>query len=148
MSFRGSALRNLDPKGRLMLPPDFREALVASGSENKLVLSLYDGCVTAYPLPLWKKIEEQLSLVNNPSRQMRDFKRTLIGNAMEVELDNQGRINIPRTHMDYAQLARDIVVVGQIDRFEIWDQAHFNQVTSQDFDIGEELARNGVEISL
>ncbi len=148
MLFRGRTLRNLDPKGRLMLPPDFREALAARGSENKVVLSCYDDCVVAYPVPAWKEIEQKFSQLKNPSRKLRDFKRVVIGNAVEVELDSQGRINIPRAHMDYAQLAHGIIILGQIDRFEIWDQPRFDRVMGQDFDVADELAASGVEFSL
>ena len=149
MEFSGSTIRNLDPKGRLMLPPDFRELLAACGSENKVVLNCLDGCVFAYPAPRWKEIKAHLSsLVKSLNPKLRGFGRKMTGNAMEVELDEQGRINIPRTHIDYAQLAHKVTILGQEERFEIWDPSRLERTKDQDFDIADELAASGIEFSL
>ena len=140
--------RNLDPKGRLMLPPDFREALAARGSENKVVLNCIDDCVFAYPVPRWREIKAQLSnLLKSPNDNLRGFGRKMTGNAVEVELDSQGRINIPRTHMDYAQLERKVILLGQEERFEIWNPSRYEDVRNKKFDIAADLAASGMDFS-
>ena len=148
MSFKGSTLRNLDTKGRLMLPLGFREELIQRESENRVVLSCLDGCVIAFPVPRWEYIEHKLSEVKNPSLDFRNFKRKFVGYATEVELDGQGRINIPRAHLDFGDLHRNILIIGQLERFEIWDQARFEALP---FDMGaihKELSENDVDIGL
>lgn len=148
MLFRGRTLRNLDAKGRLMLPADFREVLAARDSENRVVLTCYDECVVGMTVPEWQEYEEKFNQIKNPSRAVRDFRRKVIGNAMELELDAQGRINIPRAHLDYADLTREIIIIGQLARFEIWDQQRYNAVINQDVDVSEELAASGIDFSL
>ena len=148
MEFSGSTIRNLDPKGRLMLTPDFREVLAAFGSENKVVLNCIDGCVFAYPVPRWREIKAQLSsLLKSPDDNLRGFGRQMTGYAVEMELDSQGRINIPRTHMDYAQLERKVILLGQEARFEIWDPSRYADKQKQKFDIAAALTASGVAFS-
>lgn len=146
MLFRGNTPRNLDPKGRLMLPPEFREVLAARGSENSVVLTCRDECIVGVPVPEWLEIEEKFNQVKNLSRAMRDFKRGFIGSAKRLDIDAQGRVNLPRAHLDYGNLAHNIIIVGQLDVFEIWDQARYDKVISQDIDVAEELDALGIDL--
>lgn len=148
MLFRGRSHRSLDPKGRLMLPPEFRDILVSRSTEGKLVLTSFDGCVVGYPYPDWEEFEEKFARLRNPSRKMRDFRRLVIGGAEEMVADPQGRVRISRDHMEYAGLSKDVVLVGQGSRFEIWDQARFDALMNQDFDdVADELAESGIDFS-
>nr|B8DP87.1 RecName: Full=Transcriptional regulator MraZ [Nitratidesulfovibrio vulgaris str. 'Miyazaki F'] len=149
MLFRGRSHRSLDPKGRLMLPPDFRDILMSRAEGGKLVLTSFDDCVMGYPLPDWEDFERKFSTLKNPSRKMRDFRRLVIGSAELMELDGQGRVRISRSHMDYAGITKDVVLLGQGSRFEIWDQGRFDGIVTQDFDdVAAELADSGIELSL
>ena len=137
MLFRGQSYRSLDAKGRLMLPPEFRDALTAASVDGTFVLTTYDGCLVGYPAPLW-----------NSSRKIRDFRRLVLGGAEDQSFDAQGRIRLSRAHVEYAGLEHDAVVVGQGDKFEIWDQARFKALLSQDFDdVADELAESGIDFS-
>lgn len=124
MLFRGQSYRSLDAKGRLVLPPEFREALAAL-AQGSFVLTTYDGCLVGYPGPLWSELEERFARLRNSSRKIRDFRRLVLGGAEDQSLDAQGRLRLSRAHMEYAGLEHDAVVVGQGDKFEIWDQARF-----------------------
>lgn len=146
MLFRGRSHRSLDPKGRLMLPPEFRDILLSRSEEGKLVLTSFDGCVVGYPYPDWVDFEDKFNRLKNPSRKMRDFRRLVIGGAEEMTADPQGRVRVSRSHMDYAGLTKDVVLVGQGSRFEIWDQSKFDAIVAQDFDdVTEELAESGID---
>ena len=141
MLFRGQSYRSLDAKGRLMLPPEFRDALTAASADGTFVLTTYDGCLVGYPGPLWNELEERFGRLRNSSRKIRDFRRLVLGGAEDQSFDAQGRIRLSRAHMEYAGLGHDAVVVGQGDKFEIWDQARFKALLSQDFDdVADELA--------
>ena len=147
MLFRGQSYRSLDAKGRLVLPPEFREALAAS-AQGSFVLTTYDGCLVGYPGPLWSELEERFARLRNSSRKIRDFRRLVLGGAEDQSLDAQGRLRLSRAHMEYAGLEHDAVVVGQGDKFEIWDQARFKALLSQDFDdVADELAESGIDFS-
>ena len=148
MLFRGQSYRSIDPKGRLMLPPEFRDNLLERSSTGGFVLTTYDGCLVAYPTALWQELEEKFSKLRNTSRKIRDFRRLVLGGAEEQELDAQGRIRLSRAHMEYAGIEHDIVVLGQGDRFEIWDQSKFKAVLDQNFDdVADELAESGIDFS-
>ena len=74
--------------------------------------------------------------------------RLVLGGAEDQSFDAQGRIRLSRAHMEYAGLGHDAVVVGQGDKFEIWDQARFKALLSQDFDdVADELAESGIDFS-
>ena len=147
--FRGSSPRALDPKGRLMLPPEFRDILLARSEGGKFMLTTYDGCLVGYPLPDWDVLEEQLNRLKTSSRLIRDFKRLVLGGAEELACDNQGRIRLGKSHLDYADISKNIVLVGQGNKFEIWDQTRFAEVISQNFDgLAEDLLESGVDLPI
>ena len=118
--FRGHSERNLDPKGRLMLPPEFREEVLKTSPEGKLMLTNFDGCVVGYPMPEWERIEESFQRVNVLDARLRNLQRFIISGAVEVMLDKQGRILVPPALRKLAALDRDVVIIGAMDRFEIW----------------------------
>lgn len=149
MLFRGQSCRRLDAKGRIVLPAECRAALLQSPNDGSLVLTTYDGCLAGYPGPLWLKLEERFSRLRNSSRKIRDFRRLVLGGAEQCVPDAQGRVQLSRAHMMYAALERDVVVLGQGDRFEIWDQARLRAVLDQSFDdVAGELAESGMDFSL
>ena len=123
--------------------------LLARSEGGKFVLTTYDGCLVAFPQPDWDLFEEQLNRLKSSSRLVRDFKRLVLGGAEAHTCDNQGRIRLCKNHLDYAGISKDIVLVGQGSKFEIWDQARFAEITSQNFDgLAEELAESGVDLPI
>ncbi|MEG1609902.1 MAG: division/cell wall cluster transcriptional repressor MraZ [Bilophila sp.] len=148
MLFRGQSYRNLDPKGRLMLPAEFRDVLLERSPEGAFVLTTFDGCIVGYPQPQWLELEEKFSRLRNSSRKIRDFRRLVLGGAQEQTLDPQGRVRLSRAHMEYAGLDHEIIVLGQGSTFEIWDQATFKTLLDQNFDdVADELADSGIDFS-
>lgn len=147
--FRGHSQRSVDPKGRLMLPPEFREELAADNGESRFMLAKFDNCVVGYPMHEWEQIEAKFSQIKNPNRKVRDFMRFFIGGAQEVGLDKQGRVLIPPSLRTYAGLDKDVVLVGVGFKFEIWDRGRFDdEIEAQDFDdVSEDISGTGVEVS-
>ncbi len=134
MVFRGRSQRSLDPKGRLMVPADFRDIVLDRSAEGKFVLTCYDGCLVGFPLPDWEEFERQVQLIRNPSRKLRDFRRLVIGSAEMQELDKQGRILLSPAQRDYAGLEKDVVLVGQLQKFEIWNPERLSGIDAQNYD--------------
>jgi len=124
--FRGHSVRSLDPKGRLMLPPDFREEVLHHSPEGRLMLTNnFDGAISGYPMPAWEALEASFQAGNTLDSRMRDIERFFIAGAMEVSLDKQGRILIPGYLRTHAALDKELILAGVGRRFEIWNQERF-----------------------
>lgn len=149
--FRKSFHRSLDPKGRLMLPPEYRDAVFAASGSGTFTLTGYDECIVAYTMPEWEEFEEKIYRLSNPSRALRDFRRQVLGRAEELTLDPQGRVRISQALMRYAGLTKNIVLVGQGNKFDIWDAQRFESLKLDDNALDQvirELAGSGIDFSL
>jgi MraZ protein len=135
-----------------MLPPEFREEVLKTSPEGKLMLTNFDGCVVGYPMAEWERIEESFRKVNVLNKALRDLQRFIISGAVEVVLDKQGRILVPPYLRSYAKLDRDAILAGVGDKFELWDKATFEdrrKVTEENFDANmAELSQAGFELRL
>lgn len=146
MYFRGRLHRSPDPKGRLVLPPEFREVLISRSSEGRAVLTTYDDCIVGFPLPDWEEFEDKMNRIKNPPRSVRDFRRLVLGGAEEMALDGHGRVRLSREHMQYAGIEREATLVGQGPRFEIWSPARLAPVLAQNFDdVAQAMAETGID---
>jgi MraZ protein len=125
--FRGANQVTLDAKGRLAMPTRYRERIVER-SDGRLVATVdrSDRCLLIYPLPEWEEIELKLRRLPTLNPIARRLQRLMIGHASDLELDSSGRILIPPNLRDYAGLTRDAVLIGQGNRFELWDEAQWN----------------------
>jgi MraZ protein len=116
--FKGTYQHRIDAKGRLPVPAAFRRALQATGS--RLVVTLLDQCLAAYPPEQWQQLEAQLRALPAFSTQVKALTRLLESRAADCELDVQGRILVPAPLRQAAGLRQDVIVVGVLDRFEVW----------------------------
>ena len=144
--FTKSLSRSLDPKGRLMLPPEYRDGLIADGGSGSFWLTAFYGRLVAYLPADWDLVTEQLSSIPMPSPRLSHFKTKVMGLAQELEPDAQGRVRIPQVLMHEAKLHKDVMLVGMLNKFEIWDQASFNGLQLED--VSEELTGLGINLSL
>ena len=126
--FRGVSALNLDAKGRMAVPSKYRDRL-AEQSDGQVVITVdrSDPCLLLYPLPEWEDIERKLVRLGNLNPTARALQRLLIGHATEVDIDNSGRILIPPPLREFAQFDKRIVLAGQGNKFEIWDEARWNE---------------------
>ena len=119
--FRGSSFHTIDPKGRIIVPARFRDEIRAGGGD-RIMVSRMDSCLLAYTLEQWSKIETKILSLIEKSENMRRFRRVFVGGAFECVTDKQERILIPPTLRQYAELGREIVLVGVLDHFEVWSR--------------------------
>ncbi len=117
--FRSSSFHTMDPKGRIIIPARFKTVIEAAG-ENELMVTNHAGCLYAYTMEKWIELEKKLMLVKQD--HMARFKRVFLGNATLCVCDKQDRIVIPKPLRSYADLKKKIVLVGLLDRFEIWSK--------------------------
>lgn len=143
--FRGSFEHTVDSKGRVSVPSKFRD-IIADRYDGRLVLAMdYDKCLTVYPLEEWEKLEEKIRTLPMMQKEVKDFMRFLLSSATECELDKQGRILIPSTHREHAGITKSVMLVGIIDKIEIWDAKAWEARNTQNGDkIGEALAELGL----
>jgi MraZ protein len=128
-AFSGKYYYTLDPKGRIIVPAPFRE-IISSNYNPKLYIvnAAFDKCLLIYPQEEWNRLEEKVRQLPKMQEEVRFFMRRVIASAQEVELDKQGRILIPATLREDAGLGSDIVVVGQIEKIELWDRKEWDIV--------------------
>lgn len=120
--FRGANALNLDAKGRMTIPARHRDVL-QSCCQGRVVITVDRGpCLLLYPQPKWEIIEKQLSEFPNYHQPTRDLQRLLIGHATECEMDGQGRLLLPPTLREFASLDKRVMLIGQVNKFELWDE--------------------------
>ena len=118
--FRGQSAHTLDAKGRLSVPARFREVLKTTYEDDRFMVTNLPKCLAAYPMPVWKKIEEKFSNVLFGPPAALKFKRYLLGPAQECKLDSQGRILMPAPLREEAGLEKEVILAGMQNYIEIW----------------------------
>ena len=126
--FRGAAKVTLDDKGRMVVPTRYRERLFER-SQGQLVVTVdrNGDCLLIYPLGDWEQVERQLMQLPSLHAQSRRLQRLMVGHATDLELDSHGRVLLPPQLREFGLLTRDAVLVGQGVRFELWDEARWNE---------------------
>ena len=151
--FRGASKITLDAKGRLAVPSRYRERLI-SRAEGRLVATVdREGCcLLIYPLPDWEEIERKLVRLPAFNKQARRLQRLMVGYAKELEMDGQGRVLLPRELRDFAGLDKRAMLLGQGNKFELWDEERWNSLRDEwlaaDGDDGADLPAELVSLSL
>ncbi|MFY7698505.1 MAG: division/cell wall cluster transcriptional repressor MraZ [Legionella sp.] len=119
--FRGINAINIDSKGRLAVPIKYREDLGIGCSSMVITIDTEETCLLLYPAKQWQIIEDNLQKMPSFNAAARRIQRLLIGHATDVELDANGRVLLPPVLRDYARLDKKVVMIGQGNKFEIWD---------------------------
>ncbi|MDC9593700.1 division/cell wall cluster transcriptional repressor MraZ [Xenorhabdus sp. IM139775] len=131
--FRGATLVNLDSKGRLTVPARYREMLnEESTGQMVCTIDLHQPCLLLYTLPEWEIIEEKLSRLSSMNPAERRVQRLLLGHASECQMDNAGRLLLASTLRQHAGLTKEVMLVGQFNKFELWDEQVWYQQVQND----------------
>ena len=125
--FRGRYEHGVDSKGRLAIPSKFREVL-ATQFDERLILTHFDQCLWAYPVPVWQELEKKITQLPQFLEEVKALQRVFISAASECPLDKQGRILLPATLRDYAGLNKEAILVGMTQRIEIWSKGRWQKV--------------------
>ena len=144
MMLMGEYNHTIDAKGRLIVPSKFREAL----GDTFVVTKGLDGCLFVYDNEEWQAFEEKLRSLPITNKEARQFARFFLAGAAEVEVDKQGRILVPNILREFAQISKDVVLIGVASRIEIWSKERFEGMASfEDMDeIAEHMAQLGLGI--
>ena len=136
--FMGEYNHTIDAKGRLIVPAKFREIL----GDNFIVTKGLDGCLFVYPNDEWTRFEEKLKSLPLTNKNARQFTRFFLAGAAACEVDKQGRILLPQVLREFASLEKDVVLVGDASRIEIWSRERWDEsMNTYDGDM-DEVAEN------
>ena len=137
----GEYKHSIDSKGRIIIPAKFRENL----GENFIVTRGLDGCLFGYSIEEWGKIEEKLEELPMAKRDARKFTRFFYSAATECKIDKQGRVNLPQTLIDFAELEKSCYLVGVSSRIEIWSKENWLAFTEEAEASYEDIAEDMID---
>jgi len=135
--FRGVTALTIDSKGRLAMPARYREVLQLCAGGKLVVTADSASCLLIYPAPDWEPIQARLMSLSSFNPRTRDLQRLLVGNASDVEIDGAGRILLPAPLRKFAGLEKDVALVGQGARFELWDEEKWGAQMDQSIALNE-----------
>lgn len=126
--FRGVHNINLDAKGRMAVPARYRQ-LLRERNDGALIVTIdtEEACLLVYPLNEWEPIQAKLEALPSFNPAARRIQRLIIGHATDIELDTNGRMLLPAPLREYAGLQKKMVMMGQGNKFELWDEAHWDE---------------------
>ena len=128
-AFSGKHYYTVDEKGRVMIPAPFREILSTHYSQRLYITNAaFDRCLHLYPFDEWVKLEEKVRGLPKMLEEVRFFMRRVIASAQECSVDRQGRLLVPAAQREDAGINGDVVIVGQIEKIELWSRKEWNSV--------------------
>ena len=137
-TFTGEYKYSLDNKGRINIPSKFRSALSKLSNENFVITKGMDSCIVAYPLEEWQiRVEAGLRELSSTSSKNRKLVRSITRFANTVKLDAQGRIQITPNLKEYADLEKEVIIIGVVNKIEIWNPVNLSKmedIPPDDFD--------------
>ena len=126
--FKGIHNLSLDSKGRLGIPVKYRDNIIGLVKGAMVItIDTEEKCLLLYPSNFWSKIQDKISKLPSFNKNARRIQRLLVGHAEDIDVDSNGRILISKPLREYASLSKKVILIGQGEKFEIWDQGTWNQ---------------------
>ena len=138
--FYGEFEHSIDRKGRLILPAKFREVAKNQFVEKFFVTRGLDKCLFMFSEEEWRSQENKFKSMSFTKQQSRIFNRLLFSGAVEIAFDKQGRVLIPQYLKDFAQIKKDVIIVGVSNRIEIWSKDSWHDFYANSRSSFEEIA--------
>lgn len=136
--FIGEFEHSVDVKGRIIMPSKLRENI----GEKFIITKGLDKCLFAYSKSEWTNFEEKLKTLPLTNKNARDFVRFFLSGAVECEIDKQGRFLVPANLRTYANIDKEIVIIGVGTRLEIWNKESWTNYSSEENISADEIAEN------
>ena len=121
--FFGEFEYKIDNKGRVPIPPKFRRGL----REGVTLAPGVEKCITVYPLAEWKKLAESLTGSSVTQSKLRRLKRAIFATAFSLRIDGQGRIALPISLRQHAEIIDEVIIAGANNYLEIWNKVHWEK---------------------
>lgn|SRR5574341_210123 len=139
-AFKGSYKFTLDHKGRVNIPAKLRKATLGSSYDSFVITRGLEECLFVFALDEWEKIEEKLRSLSFTQSHHRLFIRILLSHASDANLDEQGRITIPRNLLNLAKINKEILIIGALQRMELWNPETFEKYLKESDQSYEDVA--------
>ena len=120
--FYGEYEHAIDSKGRLIVPAKFREALKTQQVTSLFLTRGLDGCLFLFPESEWRLVESRFKQIPFTKGEGRKFNRLFFSGAAEVAIDGLGRLLVPKSLKEFAEIKQQVVIVGVSNRMEIWSR--------------------------
>ena len=140
-SFKGSYEYSVDSKGRINLPAKLRKYVSPDANDTFIVTRGYERCLFVYPLDEWNTLEQSVRKLSSSDPRHRFLTRTLLRWATESQLDGQARITIPRELLQFAGIENAVLILGVLERMEIWNPKIHNEYMSSQPESYEDIAQ-------
>lgn len=136
--FTGEYRHSIDEKNRLIVPKNFRDDL---GMKIVITRGL-DGCLFGYNIETWNKLLEKLNTLPFTKKDARNFTRFFTSGAITLEFDKQGRVVLPGYLKEYSSIMKDVVLVGVVNRIEIWSQELWDKFINDNVESLSDISEN------
>lgn len=130
----------VDTKGRIMLPALLRKQLPENSQDKLIVNRGFEKHIYIYPVSEWEKIAAELNKLNQYVKDNRELVRYILRGATLVPVDATGRMLIPKSLLDYSTIQRDAVLLGNINKIEMWSKSEYDKIYADDTDDISKLA--------
>jgi len=144
--FKGKYVYRIDSKGRVNIPPSFREVL-QSNYDERLVVTNFDLCLVAFPVVEWDLLKERLQQLSILKEEALTFMRFFYSGACQCSLDKQGRILIPLHLREYAKFDKEVVIIGVSNRIEVWNKERWEMFLSESKSLIDSFSAKLLELS-
>lgn len=137
--FRGATALSIDDKGRLAIPSKYRSQLL-SQAEGKMVCTIdtVQPCLLLYAIPEWAVVEKRLAGLSSTNPIERRYQRMILGHAHDCDMDKNGRLLIAPVLRNHADLDKKVMLVGQLNKFEIWSEDAWNAQIQKDIQLEQQ----------
>ncbi|MFZ1976487.1 MAG: division/cell wall cluster transcriptional repressor MraZ [Bacteroidota bacterium] len=126
-SFKGRYSYSVDEKGRIALPAKLRKNVASSAKGNFVITRGFEKCLYVYPQDEWNTLEQNVRSLSFLDAKQRNFNRTLFQWAADSQLDSQSRITVQQDLLDYAGIKNEVIVLGVLDRIELWSPSVYDE---------------------
>lgn len=134
----GEYTHSIDEKGRIIIPSKIRSVI----GNNIIITRGMDGCLFGYSKESWENLVSKLETLPFTKKDNRNFIRFFTSGAIALEFDKQGRINIPNYLSEYANLLDDVIIIGVINRIEIWNKEKWNNFLRDNVESLSDISEN------
>lgn len=140
-SFKGSYEYSVDNKGRINIPAKLRRYVSPEANDTFVITRGFERCLFAYPLDEWSILEQSVRRLSSSDSKHRFFERRLLQWATESQLDAQSRITIPRELLQFAGIENAVLIIGVLERIEMWNPQQYQEYLSSQGETYEEVAQ-------
>lgn len=140
-SFKGSYGYSVDTKGRINIPAKLRKYVSPEANDTFVITRGYEQCLFVYPLDEWSGLEQSIRQLSPSNTQHRFFTRALLQHAIESQLDGQSRLTIPKELLQFARIQDQVLVLGVMERIELWNPSIHQEYVNSQVDSYESIAQ-------